>query len=99
MGAKKITPVDLHYAQQYIMASCVIKRYHGQPISSEASGWAGGVLENSSFSIEQYQLLARIGENTEATDINKNGQIVNIQTCFNLAASTKTKNEVFRILR
>ena len=81
------------------MASCIIKRYQSQPLSSEAKAWAGGVLENSSFSIEQYQGLAKIGEHAAMAETSKNGQVINIQACFNLSTSTATKNKILKILR
>lgn len=96
---EKISPTDIHHAQQYVMAACILDRYPGQPISKEAEGWAGGVLENSSFSMEQHQKLADIGKNKAKANINKDGQAINIQTCFLLATSTDTKNLLLKVLR
>lgn len=99
VGVERVTLKNVGFAQKYVMASCIIKRYQDQPLSSEAQGWAGGVLENSGFSIEQYQRLAKIGENKDPVEISKNGQVVNIQACFSLATSAATRNKILKILR
>ncbi|MFZ5527769.1 MAG: hypothetical protein ACOZE7_14035 [Pseudomonadota bacterium] len=94
-----ISLADIHHAQQYVMASCILDRYPGQPLSREAEGWAGGVLENSSFSMAQYQKLADIGKNKAKASINKDGQTINIQACFLLATSTETRDLLLKVLR
>lgn len=98
-GKGQISPTDIHHAQQYVMASCILDRYPGQPISREAQGWASGVLENSSLSIEQLQKLADIGKNRAKASINKDGQAIHIQDCFVLATSTETRSLLLKVLR
>lgn len=98
-AAKHVSQQDIQLAQQYVMASCIIGQYSGQDLSQEAQGWAGGVLEHSDFSMEQYRKLAELGSSAKSASVSMSGRAMKMQTCFGLAVHDQTKKRIKQILQ
>ena len=55
-------------------------------------------MENSSFSIEQLGMLAEIGTNERKRDVNQDGSVMNLQTCYQLSTQASTAKRIRKIL-
>lgn len=46
IATEKPTTKDMAQARNYVLAACIIDRYSGTPIATEADAWASGLVEN-----------------------------------------------------
>ncbi|MEQ1621108.1 MAG: hypothetical protein ABL919_06850 [Methylococcales bacterium] len=81
IAAEKPTSSEMAQARNYVLAACIMERYAGTPIATEADAWAGGLVENGSLSAESYTALAQLAKSAPAPGITQNGIPMRLQSC------------------
>lgn len=90
---------ELELARNYGLAACIITRYPGTALATEADEWAIGLVENGSLPIEAYPALAALAKNAPKPARTKNGAILHLQSCLDFANSAAYAKEVRKWLR
>lgn len=97
-GGAKFKPV-LAQAKEYAFAACVMYRYEGSPIASEADAWAAGAIENGNLSVDNYAEIAALAKNAPAPGITQDGVPMKLQGCFDFVNSNGFLANVKKIMK
>jgi hypothetical protein len=89
IAAEQLTTSETAQARNYVLAACIMDRYAGMPLASEANAWAGGIVENGSLSAEAYPALAQLAKSAPAPGITQNGMTMRLQSCVDFINSTE----------
>lgn len=81
ISAEKPTSSEIAQARNYVLAACILDRYTGTPIATEADAWAAGLVESGSLSAEAYPALAQLAKSAPAPGITQNGVTMRLQSC------------------
>ena len=86
---------EVALAKDYVLANCLIQKYRGTPIASEAEVWAGGLVEKGNQPAETYPKLAKIAQ-AEAPEpgISQNGTLMRMQSCVELYNNPTIQAEI-----
>lgn len=90
---------ELELARNYGLAACIIARYPGTALATEADEWAIGLVENGNLPGEAYPALAALVKNAPTPGRTKNGAILHLQSCLDFAKSAAYAKEVRKWLR
>lgn len=78
---------ELALARNYGLAACIIARYPGSALATEADEWAIGLVENGNLPGEAYPALATFVKTAPAPMRTKNGVVLHLQSCLDFANS------------
>ena len=75
---------ELALARDYVLAACLVERYHAKPLEAEAQTWAGGLIESGNLPAEAWSALAQLAKHAPAPSLEPNGVKLYIQGCVDL---------------
>ncbi len=99
IAAEKPTSSEMAQARNYVLAACIMDRYAGTPIATEADAWAGGLVENGSLSAESYTALAQLAKSAPAPGVTQNGMQMRLQSCIDFINSNELAMRLKKTLR
>lgn len=85
-------------ARDYVFAACIMLRYPDTPIAVEADAWAAGLIENGDLAADDYKALSVIATKAPEPPVTRNGIVMRLQSCANLANDTATARRIRRLL-
>jgi len=94
----KFNPV-LEQAKEYAFAACVMYRYDGSPLASEADAWAAGAIENGNLSVDNYAAIAALAKNAPAPGMTQDGVPMKLRGCFDFVNSNEFLAKVKKITK
>jgi hypothetical protein len=98
-AAQKPTTSEVLQARNYVLAACIMDRYAGMPLSTEADAWASGLVENGSLPADAYPALALLAKSAPKPGITQNGIKMRMQSCIDFINSRSFLKRVKRALR
>jgi len=98
-AGQKPTSSEMLQASNYVLAACIMDRYAGTPLSTEADAWASGLVENGSLSAGVYPALALLAKSAPNPGITQNGITMRMQSCIDFVNSRNFFKRVKRVLR
>jgi hypothetical protein len=98
-AAQKPTSGEVLQARNYVLAACIMDRYAGTPLSTEADAWASGLVENGSLPADAYPALALLAKSAPKPGITQNGITMRMQSCIDFINSRSLLKRVKRALR
>lgn len=100
IASEKPASSEMLQARNYVLAACIMDRYAGTPIATEADAWAGGLVENGNLSAAAYPALAQLAKSAPPPGITQNGMQMRLQSCIDFINSkefaTRLKNTLPR---
>ncbi|MFL6626472.1 MAG: hypothetical protein ACJ8G1_08525 [Vitreoscilla sp.] len=89
---------EVAIARDYVLASCLIKRYPDTPVAADAQVWAGGLVEQGHIAADRYARLAQLAV-TEPSAVSRDGAPVPLLDCMTLYNDPKLPGRIARALR
>ena len=99
IAAHKPTASEIQQARNYVLAACIMDRYAGTPLSTEADAWASGIVENGSLPAEVYPALALLAKSAPSPGITQNGTPMRLQSCIDFINARNFPTLIKRALR
>ncbi len=99
IAAQRPTSSEIAQARNYVLAACIMDRYAGTPISTEADAWAAGLVENGNLSAEAYPALALLAKSAPNPGITQNGIEMRLQSCIDFINSRDFSTRLKSTLR
>jgi hypothetical protein len=96
-GRAKPNP-EVAIARDYVLASCLIKRYPGTPVAADAQVWAGGLIEQGHIDADSYARLAQLAV-TEPAAVSRDGARVPLLDCMTLYNDPKLPGRIAKAIR
>jgi hypothetical protein len=97
--SKKLS-TEAALARNYVFASCLIDKYSGSPLASEAEVWAGGLVEHGNIAADLYSELAQLAQTLAPTpQVSKNGTPMLMESCMALYNNPTLHEKIDRILK
>ena len=98
-AAESLPASDLGLARDYVFAACVIYRYPGSPLASEAEAWAGGLVERGHLAAEAYPALTQWAHTAPEPGTTRNGLAMRLQSCLDFVNARGFDDRLKSLLR
>lgn len=98
-AAESIPARDLALAHDYVFAACVIDRYPGTQLASEAEAWAGGLVERGHIAAEAYPALMQWAHTAPEPGTTRNGLAMRLQSCLDFVNARGFDDRLKSLLR
>jgi hypothetical protein len=98
-AADNISSRDLALARDYVFAACVIDRYSGSSLASEAEAWASGLVEQGHLAAAAYPALAQWARTAAEPGTTRNGVAMRLQSCFDFTNAQGFSDHMKDVLR
>lgn len=89
---------EIAIARDYVLASCLIKRYPGTPVAADAQTWAAGLVEQGHIPADSYARLARLAD-VPPQAVSSAGAPVPVLDCVTLYNSPKLPRLIAKAIR
>jgi len=89
---------EVAIARDYVLASCLIKRYPGSPVAADAQVWARGLIEQGHVAADSYARLARLAD-AEPVAVSSDGAPVPLLDCMTLYNDPKLPGRIAQAIR
>ena len=83
----------------YVLAACVIDRYPGTPLATEANVWAAGLVERGNLPAQAYPELAGLARTSPVPGVSRDGIAMRLQSCVDFVNQRDFSSRLRQVLR
>jgi len=95
---REVRNAEVAIARDYVLASCLIKRYPGSSVANDAEAWAAALIQRGHISADSYARLAHLAD-TPPVALSSDGAPISLMDCMALYNSAGLPARIVGVIR